>query len=324
MATIFTNFLSGTLDADPGAAGTTISGSALASLPAVAAPNTMWIVLDPLGVDGAPEVVKVTAHTAAATTATVTRGQQSTTGRAHAIATPFLVGVTKADLDELPFRKLAARGSLLVSTDANVASELVTGAADTVLKTDGTDPAWGKIATANIEDNAITAAKIAADAVGTSEIAADAVTAAEIAAGAVGTTEIADDAVTAAKIATDAVTADAIAAGAVGTAEVADDAITAAKIAANAVGSSEIAADAVGSDEIAAGAVGTAEIADDAVTAAKIAAGAVGTSEIANAAVTTTKVLGVVLSPDGTNWLTTVSDLAPTGTPAANEIYFEY
>jgi hypothetical protein len=110
----------------------------------------------------------------------------------------------------------------------------------------------------------------------TDKIADDAVTAAKIVAGAVGTAEIADDAVTAAKIV----------AGAVGTTEIADLSVTSGKIATDAVGSSHIAADAVGTAEIAAAAVGTAEIADDAVTAAKIVAGAVGTTEIALLAVT--------------------------------------
>jgi hypothetical protein len=53
-----------------------------------------------------------------------------------------------------------------------------------------------------IGDNSITAAQIAADAVGTTEIATDAVTTAKIAAGAVGTTEIADSNIIPAKLST--------------------------------------------------------------------------------------------------------------------------
>ena len=58
-----------------------------------------------------------------------------------------------------------------------------------------------QIKTPGLANDAVTAAQIAAGAVGTSEIANDAVTAAKIAAGAVGTTEIADSSVTADKIA---------------------------------------------------------------------------------------------------------------------------
>lgn len=132
------------------------------------------------------------------------------------------------------------------------------------------------VATAQIDNDAVTAAKIAAGAVDTSELATDAVTAAKIAAGAVGSDEIASNAVTATHIAANAVGASEIATGAVGSDE----------IAANAVTASEIATGAVGSDEIASSAVTEAKIASNAVTAAKIAAGAVDSSELATGAVT--------------------------------------
>ena len=79
----------------------------------------------------------------------------------------------------------------------------------------------------------------------TDGISDDALTAAKIAAGAVGTTEIADDAVTSAKIA----------AGAVGTTEIADNAVTATQIAANSVGIAQIANFAVTSDKMGSGSV---------------------------------------------------------------------
>lgn len=78
----------------------------------------------------------------------------------------------------------------------------------------------GDISTALIADDAVTADKIADNAVGTAAIATDAVTATEIAANAVGASEIA--------------------ANAVGTSELATDSVTSAKIAANAVTTSEL------------------------------------------------------------------------------------
>ena len=78
----------------------------------------------------------------------------------------------------------------------------------------------GDISTALIADDAVTADKIADNAVGTAAIATDAVTATEIAANAVGSSEIA--------------------ANAVGTSELATDSVTSAKIAANAVTTSEL------------------------------------------------------------------------------------
>ena len=93
--------------------------------------------------------------------------------------------------------------------------------------------------------NAITAAKIATDAIANAKIADGAITAGKIATDAIANAKIADGAITAAKIATDAISS----------AKIATDAITAAKIAANAIGSSELATDAIGAAQLAADAI---------------------------------------------------------------------
>lgn len=113
----------------------------------------------------------------------------------------------------------------------------------------------------------------------------DAITAAKIAANAIGASEIADDAITAAKIATGAIDADAIADNAIDAGAIANDAITAAKIATgaidadaiadNAIDAGAIAADAITAAKIATGAIDADAIAADAITAAKIANGAI-------------------------------------------------
>ena len=102
-----------------------------------------------------------------------------------------------------------------------------------------------QISTAGVKDDAVTAGKIPANAVGSSEladnavdtaaIADDAVTQAKIAAGAVSTTELSNSGVTTAKIADDNVTQAKIAAGAVSTTELSNSGVTTAKIADEAV-----------------------------------------------------------------------------------------
>lgn len=100
MATLYGNFLNGTITDAPLTIGATTANSAeFANLPAVADPDTMWLVLDPEGASGAPEIVQVTAHTAAATSVTIVRGQQSTTAREHAAATVWRCALTKSDAD---------------------------------------------------------------------------------------------------------------------------------------------------------------------------------------------------------------------------------
>ncbi len=86
----------------------------------------------------------------------------------------------------------------------------------------------------------------------------------------VATNDIQDSSITAAKIATDAVGSDEIATDAVGSAEIVADAVTASEIATDAVGTAEIATDGVAAAEIAAGAVGTAELATVSVTPVKM------------------------------------------------------
>jgi len=104
------------------------------------------MVLDPAAVNGAPEIVSITAHTAAATSATITRAQQSTTARAHPSGTSWVVAVTKSDLDELPFRKMTAKGDLLGATAANTTARLAVGTNNHVLIADSaqsTGLKWG-------------------------------------------------------------------------------------------------------------------------------------------------------------------------------------
>ncbi len=92
----------------------------------------------------------------------------------------------------------------------------------------------------------------------------------------VATAEIQNDAVTQAKIADDAVGADQLAANAVVTASIVDDNVTQAKIADDAVGADQLASDAVVTASIVDVNVTTAKIANDAVTLAKMASGTDG------------------------------------------------
>ena len=97
MPAIFQNFLSGTLTADPGAGGATLTSAELVSMATVASPDFMWVTLDPAGVYGDPEVVKVTTHAGAGGTAAVTRAQQGTTARAHPVGTVWKHAWTRDD-----------------------------------------------------------------------------------------------------------------------------------------------------------------------------------------------------------------------------------
>lgn len=96
---IYQNLLGGRIDNNPLASGgTSLSSPALAAMVVVGSTQHLVVVLDPDGMAGAPEEVWVTAHTASATTATIVRGQNGTTARAHANGTDWVHTTVNTDL----------------------------------------------------------------------------------------------------------------------------------------------------------------------------------------------------------------------------------
>src|SRR6476646_9218648 len=92
------NNQSGTITANPLSSGaTTINSAQFALLPTVDATNHLMLILDPLGVSGTPEIVKVTAHTAAATSVTVVRAQEGSSASSFVFNTTWFNGPTVAD-----------------------------------------------------------------------------------------------------------------------------------------------------------------------------------------------------------------------------------
>ena len=102
MARVRANFVRGTVSDSPlTIASTTFNSASLANLPEVAGTDIAVVVIDPLG--SAPEVVYVTAHTAAATVATISRGQESSSAAEWPAGTAWVHGATARDLNYLSF-----------------------------------------------------------------------------------------------------------------------------------------------------------------------------------------------------------------------------
>jgi plastocyanin len=171
MGAIFTNFAAGTITDSPLTNGAgAINSANFASLPAVAAPDFLFLVLDPAAKAGVPEVVKVTAHTLGATTVTVTRGQQTTQGgsvaRQHAGGTTWVHALTALDLDAFPYRLVTTKGDLIAATGAGAVTRVPATADQSFLRTDSSQTAgvkWGNVGTVPV--HATTAARDAAMAV---------------------------------------------------------------------------------------------------------------------------------------------------------------
>lgn len=87
----------GTITDNPLAIGaTTVNSAQFATLPTVAGTDELYLTLDPEGSNR--EIVKVTAHTAAATACTIVRGQLGTAAAQHAVGTRWVHGAVTTDL----------------------------------------------------------------------------------------------------------------------------------------------------------------------------------------------------------------------------------
>ena len=204
----------------------------------------------------------------------------------------------------LEFKSLKSSSSQ-ITLSASATEIDLTLAADSITATELADNA---VDTAAIQDDAVTAAKLATDSVTSDAIAADAVTASELADNAVDTAAIQDSAVTTAKIAADAVTASELADNAVDTAALQNLAVTEAKLAADAVTAAKLADNAVDTAAIQDSAVTAAKLADSSVTSAKIVDGTIVNADISpTAAIARDKLAAgtasVVLVNDGSGVL---------------------
>lgn len=94
------NFLGGLVEDNPLLAGaTTLTSAGLGAMVSIGTTQHLALILDPDGVYGSPEIVHVTAHAAAAGTATVLRGQEGTPAREHARDTVWVHAATTTDFD---------------------------------------------------------------------------------------------------------------------------------------------------------------------------------------------------------------------------------
>lgn len=104
MTVLLQDFLSGNLGSTlaAGASGA-VTDSSFAALPVVTSPDTLKLVLDPDGTAGDPEIITITAHTAASTTATISRASEGTTAREHLSSTKWVNAVTTTDFNRIGF-----------------------------------------------------------------------------------------------------------------------------------------------------------------------------------------------------------------------------
>jgi hypothetical protein len=154
------------------------------------------------------------------------------------------------------------------------------------------------VTTAKIAANAITATEIAAGAVVAGKLAANAVTANEIAAGAIVTGKIAANAVTANEIAADAVTADKVAANAIVAENIAAGAVTTEKMTANTINGDRILANTLSAAKIIAGSITTDRMTANSIGGDRITAGTLDAAKIVAGSITTDRMTANSISGD--------------------------
>lgn len=92
------NLLIGQISDNPLLIGATqVNSPAFVNLPAVATPDYIVLTLDPARINGAPEIIYVTAHTAGQPVATVLRAQEGSAARQHAAGETWIHGATSQD-----------------------------------------------------------------------------------------------------------------------------------------------------------------------------------------------------------------------------------
>lgn len=112
------NFLSGTVADNPLLVGaTTLNSAALATVPVVANGDYLPITFDPAGINGAPEIAYITAHTSAAATATIQRAREGTGARQHATGVTWINSPTTEDFRGVNKDRTYSRGSTAHALD---------------------------------------------------------------------------------------------------------------------------------------------------------------------------------------------------------------
>jgi len=179
---------------------------------------------------------------------------------------------------------------------------------------------------AKLVNNTVTATQIAANAIGSSELADDAVDTAAIADLAVDNARIANTTIAYGKLnlADGDIPGAKIAAGGITSTQLATNSVTATELADNAVDANAIASGVITGAKIASTTIAAGNIVNNTITATQIADGAIGTDQIANGAVTAAKLSGTIeagtLADGAVSTLKLADDAVDSSKLAANAV----
>ena len=241
-----------------------------------------------------------------------------------------LADISATETKKVTVKDLIAAGAALIDSGDIPAAKVATPfAADSVatatiqnLAVTTAKIANGAITATQITDATITGAKLVNDTVTATQIAANAVTASELADNAVDTAAIAANAVTTVKI-TDAnvtyaklnlsdgdIPGAKIASGGITATQLATNSVTATELADNAVDTAAVANAAITGAKIASTTIAAGNIVNNTITSTQLADNAVGTDQIADGAVTAAKLSGTIAATSIANDAVTTAKIA--------------
>jgi len=235
-------------------------------------------------------------------------------------------GAALIDSGDIPAAKVAtpfAADSVATATIQNNAVTAAKIANGTITATQITD---ATITGAKLVNDTVTATQIAANAITASELADNAVDTAALAANAVTTTKITDANVTYAKLSLSDgdIPGAKLASASVTATQLATNSVTATELADNAVDTAAIASGAVTGAKIASQTIAAGNIANNTITNAQIANLTIGTDQIANNAITTAKLSGTIsagtISDDAVTTAKIIDDAVTSAKLAANAV----
>ena len=255
-----------------------------------------------------------------------------------------LADLSATETKKVTVKDLIAAGAALIDSGDIPAAKVATPfAADSVatatiqnLAVTTAKIANGAITATQITDATITGAKLVNDTVTATQIAANAITASELADNAVDTAALAANAVTTAKI-TDAnvtyaklslsdgdIPGAKITSASITATQLATNSVTATELADNAVDTAAVANAAITGAKIASTTIAAGNIVNNTITATQIANGAIGTTQIADGAVTTAKLSGTIsagtISDDAVTTAKIIDDAVTSAKLAANAV----
>jgi len=234
--------------------------------------------------------------------------------------------VALLDSGDIPAAKVATPFAADAVATATIQNLAVTAAKIANSTITATQIANTTITGAKLVNDTVTATQIAADAITNSELADNAVDTAAIAANAVTTVKIADANVTYAKLNLSDGDIDGakLTSASVTSTQLATNSVTATELADNAVDTAAIANGAVTGVKIGSQTIAAGNIANNTITGTQIANGAIGTTQLADGAVTTAKLSGTISAgtiTDGAVGTTKLADDAVTSAKlAANAV----